>query len=362
MRTKTTLAIGAAFLLTLGAAVTPLAAQESTVAEEITVDEVALDALVTDRRGDIVVGLDEDDFVVKEDGQPVDIQDVTFYSNRRFLETKTSMTDQYVAIDNVPTNRYFILFFDDPRRFLPRLATQTLDAGRWASRWAETSLQPNDYVAVVRFDYDLVLLQDFTNDSEKIDQAIDDAVTGKEPEHTGAPSKGAPSLAAHWPDDSELRSVDRIYGALEATARAADPIPGRKNLALFSIGFGDDDDPFYSPDPRYFPDLVQGLNDANVAVYAIDLVPFSPFGSLRTNVLGNSLSHLASETGGRYYYHFASFQTPLEQMTEQTNGYYLLTYRSRHPAGESGYQDVTVDTVNPRFHVQAREGYRYGEG
>ena len=67
------------------------------------------------------------------------------------------------------------------------------------------------------------------------------------------------------------------------------------------------------------------------------------------------------DTGGRYYYTFVNFVTPLEQMSDDTNGYYLFSYSGGHPAGESGYQKVEVRTVNPEFRVRARRGYVYGD-
>lgn len=66
--------------------------------EAVEVEEVALDVLVTDRKGNVVVGLDADDFLVREDGEPVEITDITFYSNRRFLESVARETNGYYLI------------------------------------------------------------------------------------------------------------------------------------------------------------------------------------------------------------------------------------------------------------------------
>lgn len=330
--------------------------------EEVEVEEVALDVLVTDRQGNVVVGLDPDDFIVREDGEPVEITDVTFYSNRRFLESEAVAEELGLDPEAVPTDRYFILFFDDPRRFLPRLSRQTLDAARWAKRWVEGDLQPNDYVAVVRYDYELTLVQDFTNDEEELTEAIDATASGKTPPAGEVRGDAPESLLPHWPEGRHLDEIDLIYEALETTALAAGTIPGRKNLVLFSIGFGETNTAgFYTPDPRYYPDMKRILNDNNVATYAVDLLPTTAFAAGPRTVLSNALSNLAADTGGTYYFNFANFITPLESISRETNGYYLITYRSPHPRGETGYQEVTVDTENPRLRVNVREGYRYGE-
>ena len=60
--------------LALLAAALPIAAQEEPAgrfAERIRVTEVLLDVLVTDADGNVVVGLNADDFVVEEQGKPV---------------------------------------------------------------------------------------------------------------------------------------------------------------------------------------------------------------------------------------------------------------------------------------------------
>ena len=51
----------------------------------------------------------------------------------------------------------------------------------------------------------------------------------------------------------------------------------------------------------------------------------------------------------------------LEKVAETTSGYYLIAYRSEHPAGKSGYQRVKVRLTNPEFRVWARSGYSFGE-
>mgnify|MGYP001195913274 CR=1 FL=1 len=73
------------------------------------------------------------------------------------------------------------------------------------------------------------------------------------------------------------------------------------------------------------------------------------------------LNQLSDETGGRYYFNFINFLTPLQQLAKENSGYYLLSYQSPHPAGKTGFQKVEVKTVNPEFRVRTREGYQYGE-
>ena len=63
----------------------------------VNVNEVLLDVLVTDARGNVIVGLDKNDFVVTENGRPVELNGLTFYSNRRLLESSPTLA-QFIAL------------------------------------------------------------------------------------------------------------------------------------------------------------------------------------------------------------------------------------------------------------------------
>lgn len=323
--------------------------------ERVDVNEVLIDALVTDARGNIVLGLDKNDFVVRQDGKPVEVDSAVFYSNRRFLEDSQAANQLGIDPKQVPDNRYFILLFHDQRRDYPRSEpSQIMQAGHRAQEWVRTALAPNDYVAVFSYDYKLKMQQDFTRDRDGLVQAIGRAMTGEE----GAwPSRAAanegPSLAAALPQGKELRDASvRFYDGLRLVADASAGIAGRKNLVLFSRGYGElNDGGHWNADLRYYPKMTRALNDANVAVYALDLHP-TPTSSRHR--LADSLSRLAGDTAGRYYSTFTNFLTPLEQVRKETNGYYLLAFT---PEPGKGFQKVTVEVKNLELKVRARGGF-----
>jgi VWFA-related protein len=330
--------------------------------EKIEVREVLLDALVTDSRGDVIVGLGKDDFDVRENGRPIEINGVTFYSNRRLIEGSEALAKKGVRSDQVPEDRYFILFFEDQRSHaadVPALLGQEVESGRRARAWVQTVL-PNDYVAVVAWDFKLRVLSDFTSDHQALADAVEAAVKGTDPERSWpsrVPASG-PSLLAGLPQGNALRDkTATIYDALDQVALAAGKITGRKNMVLFSTGFGRlNGFGHYIEDARYYRPMVQALNTANVAVYTLDLMPI---GSRHT--MSDALNGLASDTGGRYYYDVVNFIVPLKGIAKENSGYYLLSYTARHPAGTSGFQDVDVRMKNPDFKVRARRGYLYGK-
>lgn len=333
--------------------------------EEIDVTEVLLDVLVTDRQGNVIVGLGPEDFVVREDGERVEIEDVTFYSSSLPAESAAELAAKGLEVDRVAEDRYFILFFDDVSKYqgsgVP-LMQQQIRAGRDVARWVRESLVPADWVAVVSFERKLELHLDFTRDREKILAAVDRVVRGADgaqnwPSRRNEPRPDEPSLGDDLPGAKDLlAATTRVYDALTLVARAAADIRGRKNLVYFGIGFGDVDSiGNYRPDPRYYPETERALNDANIAVYPIDVTPQGvehPF--------ADSLSQIANDTGGRYVPFFTSFKTPLDRLAAESSGYYLIAYQARHPRGASGFQEVEVDTADPRLQVRARGGYVFG--
>lgn len=352
-------------LLTVFALPQLASAQEpaSRFGDQLQVSEVALDVLVNDGDGNVILGLTKDDFVIEENGKPVQLESVTFYSNRALVSSADELRCQGVNFNEVPQDRLFILFFDDQRSRAgeaPGILGQQMNAAQKSKQWVEQELLPGDYVAVVSYNYKLKLHQDFTQDRTALTAAIDRAMQGKDPSNW--PSRideNAPlSLARNLPQGRELRdATPTIYEALQVLSEASGSVQGRKNLLLFTLGFGQlSSFGQYRPDTRYYPPMVQALNDNNVAVYAIDLAPPGV-----DHTMQDAMNVLALDTGGDYLFNFNNFIKPLRRVSETTNGYYLLTYRSEHPQGDSGYQKVEVRTVNDELKVKAREGYTFGD-
>lgn len=330
----------------------------------VNVNEVLLDVLVTDSQGNVIVGLGPDDFVVTENGRRVDLSGITFYSNRRLLESSPALAQQGASVEQGTEDRYFILLFDDMRHTAqeaPRLLSQQMEAAKRAKGWVASELLPNDWVAVASWDARLKVQQDFTNDRKALVQAIDNALKGKHLEGNYPSridtSKG-PSLLAGLPTGKALnKETSTIYEAMQVLAKAGGSIRARKNLLIFSYGLPGRTDAFgqFTPDKRFFEPTVQELNDNNVAAYMIDLTPPGT-----EHTLSDALNKMADDTGGRYFFNVTNYSTPLDQITQENNGYYLLSYSTERPAGKTGFQRVEVKTVNPEFRVKSRQGYTYG--
>lgn len=333
----------------------------------VEVSEVLLDVLVTDKKGNVIVGLDADDFIVTDAGEAVPLTGASFYSNRFEIRDDDPARIKKPAANEVPADRYFIFFFHDQLRRggeVSPLVRQQFEAARKTERWIRQEMLPGDWVAVVSYDVKLKVHQDFTRDRQALLRALKNATTGTDPANVWGSRRpevpeGQPSLLSHLPEGLDLRDeTTRIYDGMRLVADATRDIVGRKSLVLFSTGFGrlDTSIPDIAlPDERFYPDLEHALNDNNVAVYSVDLTPIG-----WTSNQQNFLTALSSDTGGEYYGTFTNFLVPLRQIADEANGYYLLSYQAEHAAGETGYRKVKVETRNREFKVRARQGYQFG--
>lgn len=333
----------------------PLAAQTAEFEGQVEVSEVLLDVLVTDDDGNVVIGLEEDDFVVEEDGEPVEVVSVSFYSNRRFLGSLAGAPPADPPAD-IPEDRYFVLFFHRPPLHAAGVGREHFlhlaEAGRRAFEWGVKELLPSDHVAVVSFGTSLQIYEDFTRDRERLGRAIRRASLGRAPEERWTSRTPEPdpqvNLVSLLRDDQLPRKTRLVAEALDVLGQALGTIQGRKNLIVFGANLP----AVHSTDwLRHVEPMVETLNDNNVATYTIGVTPRGRQPSLEV---------LAEETGGEYLHRFTDFGEPLRQIAQENSGYYLISYRTRHPAGEEGYQEVTVRTKDDGFRVRSRSGYRYG--
>ncbi len=324
--------------------------------EKIEVVEVLLDVLVTSRDGSVIVGLGPDDFVVEEDGRPRKVESAAFYSNRVFRGRPGESGAAAGAAALAPDDRYFVFFFFRPPPAIhpdPLLYSRLPAAGRDAFQWVAQELLPNDFVAVVSFEGHLKLVHDFTQDRERLGWAIAQASTGRTPKRRW-PSRAETSLpglslASLGPEEELRVETSDLFRAVARLGEALGGVRGRKVLVLFGVDFP----PQGSAATREgYRAMVEALNESNVAAYAIEVT-----GRGRKP----TPERLAYDTGGDYAVAFARFLAPLAELERQNGGYYLLSFRGEHPAGESGYQRVRVRTANPEFEVRARSGYRYGD-
>lgn len=149
-------------------------------------------------------------------------------------------------------------------------------------------MQPRDYVAVVSFKAKLRLHCDFSQNRERIDQAIN-AVVGQgqvDPEAESCP------ISLAWdPDRADEQTT--IEKALTELARCLTPLPGSKSVFFLGWGVGE-----FSPNGiRFSPaydEARAALRRANTSVFALD------YSDADFHTLEEGLKRIAGDSGGSY--------------------------------------------------------------
>jgi VWFA-related protein len=332
----------------------PLAAQQQPqFGEKVEVNAVLIDAVVTDSGGHQILGLDKNDFVVKENGVDQSIDSVDYFTNRRLLNAPEEKAP--FKVERVHEERYFVFFFDKPSD--AQLFDELSLARKAARDFVTNQMREGDRVAVVGHDVRLKVYSDFTSDKNQLARAIDDVSRFG----NGTTAGPGPLLSAV----NHPKMMDKsgtVYEALTVLSDALRGIKARKNLVLFSAGIFEpgqsvSNEGVVLSESRYYEPMIHALNAANVTVYAINLQRNAP----EVPVFHQTLDRITAETNGDYYRRPVNFGPVVKKIEQETNGYYLITYTSHHPKGASGYQKVDVSVKDPSLHVRSRAGYTYGE-
>jgi Ca-activated chloride channel family protein len=128
--------------------------------------------------------------------------------------------------------------------------------------------------------------------------------------------------------------------------------PGRKVLVLFSDG----DDTTSSVSME---EVLKLVRSTTVTVYPVDFRGEYAAGSLRGRRAGAFLSSLATASGGRVFQPRASkelaaiYQTILDELGSQ----YVLGYVSDNPARDGRYRRIEVEVKRPGLRLRYRPGY-----
>lgn len=332
--------------------------QPAPFGEKVDVNLVLIDAIVTDHKGSQILGLDKDDFVVRENGVPQPIDAVDYFTNRRLLNAPEQSAP--FKVEHVNEGRYFVIFFDKPEQ--GQLFDQLALARSTMRDFIKNRLQPNDQVAIVGHDVRLKVYSDFTSDRNQLLAALEDSAKfGRGV--LGAPKTDGPSILRGAGESRLMDRTGTVYEALDVLADALRPIRGRKNLILFSPGIVEPGETVREgvvvDRSRYYDPMIHSLNAANVAVYPIQLQRNITGGDVPA--IHQTLEGLAAETSGQYFRYNTSFEPAVKKIEQTNNGYYLISYYSHHPKGTRGYQRVDVAATSRELRVQSREGYVYGE-
>lgn len=280
-------------------------------------DLVVVDATVTDKNGHYIRGLKSDEFVVYEDGVAQKIE--FFDANEELALTR-------------PLAAVFALDLSGS------IQPEELVKQRVAAESFIKLMRPGSVFAVLTFNYEVKVLQDFTGDAGKISQAFRKATQ----------AGGSTRLFA---------SVDRALAMLKRGPRFHEGRRIRRVVIVISDGI--------PTEPVDQLDLIQRANDAEVTVYSITL-PSYGYGQLSGQRILTLLdvSGLVPMTGGKDFSADAGdFSPALRAIAEELRYSYTLAYYPPEKSRRDGRtHQIRVESTRPGAIVRvSRQAYRSPE-
>lgn len=316
------------------------------------VSAVNVDVVVSDRSGQPVTDLTQDDFEVLENGKRQDIEQFRLVrvDGRATPGTPEpreirSFGDEEVELGREDV-RVFVLFLDDyhvTRAMSMRLRRRLIP-------FVKSQFGPNDLVAIMT-PLTPVSALTFSRGHDFIVNALG-RFEGRADDLT--PRNQVESGYAYRPA-ADIRAIRRqvSLSALQGLAvRLGSVREGRKSVLYVSQGWRAGTVSRGS----LLDDVLTSANRHNVAFYPLDPRGLETGGRGGMANANSVLRLLAEETGGRAVIGRNAFEESLVDMVRDSSAYYLLGYTSR--AGNDGkFHEITVRLKRKGLDVRARKGY-----
>src|SRR5438445_5139629 len=243
---------------------------------------VLVDSVVTDKKGNYVRDLAQNDFKVFEDNKE---QPVSTFSTGADAATQAN-----------GQRRYLILFFDNSTMAAP----DQIQARSAATKFIAANAGPDRLMAVVDFGGSLRIVQNFTANADVLRAAVSGVKSSSV--DPNAPPPDVPVTVASV-GLSSLGNAQADFGArsmllaVRSLAKNLRGIPGRKMVILFSGGF-----PLTQENQSELTATIDACNKSNVAVYALDargLTAPVPGGSARRNTAAGKTHAVSNRASNR---------------------------------------------------------------
>ncbi|HMO82038.1 MAG TPA: VWA domain-containing protein [Pyrinomonadaceae bacterium] len=369
----------------------------------ISTELIQIDVSVTDRRGNVIRDLRQDEIEIFENGRKQKITGFSFVSG----ETGTRPVSNVPREARVPSTlrpenvrRTFALVVDDLTLSFDSISR----VRRTLKKFVDEQMEEGDLVAIVRTGAGMGSLQQFTSDRKMLHAAIEKVKWN--PMGTGSIgafplmesrvdiSQGASTAQERGDADFERDAAENrsnIYvsgtiGAMAYIVNGMRELPGRKSVMLFSDGFS-----AFAVDARGFMQanrtleslrfLVDQANRAAVVIYAMDPRGLQPYeltaadstrGRSIDQILQESrsrrrmieatqgsLHYLARETGGFAITNQNDMNLGIDRMLNDQS-YYLVAYE---PDGDTfdpktrRFNRLEVKVTRPATNVRYRSGF-----
>ncbi|HSL85155.1 MAG TPA: VWA domain-containing protein [Thermoanaerobaculia bacterium] len=362
--------------------------------ESLDVVVVGVEAVVTDRDGNRVPGLEREDFRLLVDGRETPIAYFSEVREGREVVAGGEVAEEAAPAPGEPATTNHLVFIDD--YFGIRNYRNTVLKG---VRDRLSSLPAGDRMAIVAFDGEEIdVLAAWTTSRDELARCFDRALKRPANGLFRAHERRRRGEEGPWTDDLvRERELDRVLSAVRSTLRILPRPEGRKVLLLLGGGW-----PIRSPGSLTgsgnpgseqaageswsltFDDraLVGAMADAanllGYTVYPVDLHGLRSGGAdveqeaPRVDALGlaeassaphtvellrqGTLRYLADETGGRALF-FSDRTQALDTVLADIRSYYSLGF-TPPLRGTGRRHGVRLEVRRPGLQVRARSGYR----
>jgi len=270
---------------------------------------------VKEKNGRLVTDLGPEDFEIREDGRKEELK----YFDR---ETGRPLTLALLVDTSV-----------SQRAVLPAEKEA-------ATQFLRQVLRPVDLVLLITFDVNVDLLQDFTQEVERVERALARARINTAVNLGPFPRTGAAGT--------------RLYDAVYLTSREKmAPEVGRKAIILVSDGVDVGSD----VSDR---EALEAAHRSESIIYAIGIADPGFYGERGLFYGGGStLKKLAEETGGRAYFpkRPEKLQEAFDQIAAELRSQYSLGYTPTNRARDGRFRKIEIKVKRKDLRVQARRGY-----
>ncbi|MCL4845484.1 MAG: VWA domain-containing protein [Acidobacteria bacterium] len=367
---------------------------------KLDVSLVEVDAIVTDRAGNVIRDLTLDEFEVYEDGrrQTVDVfslVDIPIVQPERPLFAETPIEPD-VKTNTEEGGRIYVILLDD----LHTHPLRTPLVKRAAKQFIDEYLGANDVAAVLHTSGRADASQEFTSSKRLLSASVDrfmgrklrSATLGRLDEYYRQRDLPATSSSENRnrrindPDDFERGYQART--ALDTLKNVADYLTGlrgrRKALVFFSEGIDYDIyDVFESRDATTIQnsvrDAIGAATRANVAFYTVDPRGLATMGDEAIEIGGlpedhslnlgpqsmqselrlaqDSLRVLAEQTGGVAAVNSNDFAGAFDRIVRDNSVYYVLGYYPTNDRRDGRVRKIDVRVTRPGAQVRSRKAY-----
>jgi len=340
--------------------------------------------VVVHSKGSIVADLNQDDFTVLDNGKPQKIASFNVVSSKTAAGKSIplppgAVSNRINTVGQEPAGTTIVLY--DTLNTVP----EDQSYGREALVKYLGTLQQGDHFALYSLNKTLSVIQDFTDDPDRIrgaarraspeasvDQTADDLAAdllASAPDLGDDIANGMQQNATMLMQDAAQVNRAVITGkTLELIAKHLQGLPGRKKLIWISSSFAAQTTDIRSHNgkptiehkdfSREIEKAVHALNDANVAVYPIDPTPIKPPpdpGFLRPGI--DAMNLFAGGTGGRAFYVINDIAAAIKTAVEDTEITYSLGFYPGDIKLDGSYHSLSVKVARKGVDLRARKGY-----